>query len=238
VLRWLRNSFLTGVIVATPLTVTFWLIYTFVNFVDSTIKPLIPARYNPESYLPFAIPGMGLVIAILFLTFLGALAANIFGRSLISIGERVLNSVPLVRNIYGALKQLVETALAGQNKSFREVVLVEYPMKDRWALAFVTADASSEMRRAVSPGEQVIGVFVPTTPNPTSGFLLYTARRNVVELSMSVEEAAKLILSFGIVSPDQLPEGALPNDAPVKTGAGLMPDDPPPDDEADQKRSA
>ena len=95
-LRWLRNSFLTGVIVATPLTVTFWLVYTFVNFVDSTIKPLIPARYNPESYLPFAIPGMGLVIAILFLTFLGALAANIFGRTLLGVGERILNSVPLV----------------------------------------------------------------------------------------------------------------------------------------------
>ncbi len=226
-LRWLRNSFLTGVIVATPLTVTFWLIYSFVNFVDSTIKPLIPARYNPESYLPFAIPGMGLVIAILFLTFLGALAANIFGRTLLNMGERILNSVPLVRNIYGALKQLVETALAGQNKSFREVVLVEYPMKGLWALAFVTADAASEVRRQIASGEQVIGVFVPTTPNPTSGFLLYTARRNVIQLKMTVEEAAKLIFSFGIVTPGQLPEGAIPSDSPLKAGAGLMPDDPP-----------
>jgi len=233
VLRWLRNSFLTGVIVATPLTVTFWLVYTFVNFVDSTIKPLIPARYNPESYLPFAIPGMGLVIAILFLTFLGALAANIFGRTLLGVGERILNSVPLVRNIYGALKQLVETALAGQNKSFREVVLVEYPMKGLWALAFITADAASEVRREIADGEHVIGVFVPTTPNPTSGFLLYTARKNVIQLSMTVEEAAKLIFSFGIVTPGQLPEGALPEDAPVKAGGGLMPDDPP----ADRSRS-
>jgi len=211
VLRWLRNSFLTGIVVATPVTVTLWLIYVFVTFVDSTIKPLIPARYNPETYLPFALPGMGLIIAVLALTLLGALAANIFGRSLLAIGERIVNTVPLIRNIYGALKQLVETVLAGQNNAFKEVVLVEYPMSGSYAVAFVASHGKGAIRQHVGKGtEEVIGVFVPTTPNPTSGFLLFVPRSRAIPLDITVEEAAKLIISFGLVTPDRLPEGALP----------------------------
>lgn len=210
-LRWLRNSFLTGIVVATPVTVTLWLIYVFVTFVDSTIKPLIPARYNPETYLPFALPGMGLIIAVLALTLLGALAANIFGRSLLSLGERIVNTVPLIRNIYGALKQLVETVLAGQNNAFKEVVLVEYPMSGSYAVAFVASHGKGAIRQHVGKGnEEVIGVFVPTTPNPTSGFLLFVPRSRAIPLDITVEEAAKLIISFGLVTPDRLPEGALP----------------------------
>jgi uncharacterized membrane protein len=218
VLRWLRNSFLTGIVVVTPVAVTVWLIVTFVNFVDSTIKPLVPARYNPESYLPFALPGMGLIIAILALTFLGALAANIFGRTLLGFGERIVNSVPLVRNLYGGLKQIVETVFSGQQNSFKEVVLVEYPMKGSYAVAFVSSYAKGEIRAVVGQGEEVIGVFVPTTPNPTSGFLLFVPRSKVIELSLSVEEAAKLIISFGLVTPEHLPEGAVP-ETPAKRGA-------------------
>ena len=215
-LRWLRNSLLTGIVVATPVAVTIWLVYTFINFVDSTVKPLIPARYNPESYLDFAIPGMGLLIAILGLTLLGALAANIFGRTLISIGERLVNSLPLVRNIYSALKQIVETVMAGKEQSFKEVVLVEYPMAGHHAVAFVSAHAKGSIAHHL--GEDVIGVFVPTTPNPTSGFLLFTPRRKTIKLDMTVEEAAKLIISFGLVTPDRLPNGAIPSDSPIKKG--------------------
>lgn len=217
-LRWLRNSFLTGVVVVTPVVATIWLIVTFINFVDSSIKPLVPDRYNPESYLPFAIPGMGLLIAILALTLLGALAANIFGRSLLDIGERVVNSVPLVRNIYGAIKQIVETVFSGQQNSFKEVVLVEYPMQGTYAVAFVSSYAKGMIKDHVGHGEEVLGVFVPTTPNPTSGFLLFTPRANTIKLNMTIEEAAKLIISFGLVTPDQLPSGAIPEDAPIKTG--------------------
>ncbi|WP_019961758.1 DUF502 domain-containing protein [Woodsholea maritima] len=215
-LRWLRNSFLTGIVVATPVAVTIWIVYTFINFVDSTVKPLIPMRYNPESYLPFAIPGMGLLIAIVGLTLLGALAANIFGRTLISIGERLVNSLPLVRNVYGALKQIVETVMAGKENSFKEVVLVEYPMAGHHAVAFVSAQAKGAIANEL--GEDVIGVFVPTTPNPTSGFLLFTPRSKTIKLDMSVEEAAKLIISFGLVTPERLPKGAIPSKAPAKTG--------------------
>ncbi|XBQ15894.1 MAG: DUF502 domain-containing protein [Oceanicaulis sp.] len=225
-LRWLRNRFLTGVVVAAPIAITVWLIYTFVGFVDRVIKPLIPDRYNPESYLPFAIPGMGLLIAILGLTLLGALAANIFGRTLIDIGERIVNSVPLIRNIYSALKQIVETVFQGQQNSFKEVVLVEYPMKGSYAVAFVASRGRGVIREVVGKGGPVIGVFIPTTPNPTSGFLLFVPEASVVKLDLTVEEAAKLIISFGMVTPERLPEGAIPADAPIKAGAGTMPDDP------------
>ncbi|KPP82826.1 MAG: hypothetical protein HLUCCA04_01795 [Oceanicaulis sp. HLUCCA04] len=220
-LRWLRNSFLTGIIVATPVTVTVLLIYTFINFVDSTIKPLIPDRYNPETYLPFALPGMGLIIAVLGLTLLGALAANIFGRSLLAVGERIVNTMPLVRNIYGALKQLVETALGAQNNAFKDVVLVEYPMPGSYAVAFVASHGKGAIRQHVGKGkEEVIGVFVPTTPNPTSGFLLFVPRSKAIPLDISIEEAAKLIISFGLVTPDRLPEAASlasDSDAPGET---------------------
>ena len=229
-LRWLRNSFLTGVVVAAPTAITVWLVVTFVNFVDSTIKPLIPARYNPESYLPFAIPGMGLLVAILGLTFLGALAANIFGRTLLGVGERMVNSVPFVRNIYGAVKQIAETVFGERENSFQDVVLVEYPTKGTYAVAFVASSAHGQIRREVGEDQEpVIGVFVPTTPNPTSGFLLYVPRRKAVRLDMTVEEAAKLIISFGLVTPDKLPDGAIPAEEPVKAGAGLTPEDPEPD---------
>jgi uncharacterized membrane protein len=230
VLRWLRNRFFTGVVVAAPIGITIWLIYTFVNFVDQVIKPLIPARYNPESYLPFAIPGMGLLIAILALTLLGALAANIFGRSLLDIGERIVNSVPLIRNIYSALKQIVETVFKGQQNSFKEVVLVEYPMAGSYAVAFVSSHGRGVIKTVVGQGEDVLGVFIPTTPNPTSGFLLFVPRSKAIALDLSVEEAAKLIISFGMVTPEHLPEGAIPAGGPVKAGAGLMPDDTKPDD--------
>ena len=203
-LRWLRNSFLTGVVIATPVGVTLFLIITFVGFVDSRVKPLIPANYNPETYLPFAIPGLGVLIAVFLLTVVGALTANIFGRTLLNLGERALDAVPLVRNVYGALKQLMETVISGQQNSFKEVVLVEYPMKGLYAVAFVSAEGRGPVKDKI--GSDVIGIFVPTTPNPTSGFLLYTPRANTIPIDLSVEEAAKLIISFGLVTPDKLPD--------------------------------
>ena len=218
-LRWLRNSFLTGIVIATPLGVTFFLIVTFVRFVDNVVKPLIPQAYNPETYLPggWTIPGLGVIIAVVLLTALGALAANIFGRTLIGIGDRVVSGVPLVRNVYGALKQIVETVFSGEGNSFKEVVLVEYPTRGLWVVAFVSAEGRGELRTKIA--EDVVGLFVPTTPNPTSGFLIYTSRSRTIPLDMSVEEAAKLIISFGMVTSDKLPpdvQAQLPEDS---TGA-------------------
>jgi uncharacterized membrane protein len=221
--RWLRNSFLTGIVIATPLGVTAYLIITFVSFVDRVVKPLIPARYNPETYLPadFTIPGLGVVIAVVILTLLGALAANFFGRTLISMGERIVDSVPLVRHIYGALKQIVETVFSGKANSFKEVVLIEYPMKGLYVVAFVSAEGRGSLQSAI--GDDVVGLFVPTTPNPTSGFLLYTQRSNTIHIDMTVEEAAKLIISFGMVSADRLPK-AVRDTLPPEAGGPAKPD--------------
>ncbi len=214
--RWLRNSFFAGVVVATPITVTAWLVYTFVNFVDNSLKPRIPDIYNPETYLRevpgipegFAIPGLGLVFAVLVLTMLGAFARNFFGRGLLAAGERLVAGLPVVRNIYGALKQLVETIASRQENSFKEVALVEYPRKGLYALAFVTADAKGEVRRRL--GGSYVGVFIPTTPNPTSGFILYAKRDEIQVLDMTVEEGAKLIISAGLVSPEDRSESVDP----------------------------
>lgn len=224
VLRWLRNSFIYGIAVATPIGITVWLVYLFVTFVDSTIMPLIPVRYNPETYLPFALPGMGVIIAIVLLTALGAVAANIFGRTLISIGERVVRALPLIRNIYNALKQLVDTAMSGTTQAFKEVVLVQYPMEGSWVVGFVASQARGLIGEVVGGGtEESLYVYVPTTPNPTSGFLIIVPRSMTVVLDISIEEAAKLIISFGLITPENLPEGAVPEDAgvaePKKTGA-------------------
>lgn len=199
---WLRNSFFTGIVVATPVTVTVWIVYTFITFADRTVKPLIPRAYLPESYLPFAIPGFGLIVAIIGLTLLGALAANILGRSLLQVGERLVARVPFVRNIYGALKQLLETVFSQNQKSFQEVVLVQYPRPGLWALGFLTAPARGEVADRL--GHDFVGVFVPSTPNPTSGFIIWTPRAEIIVLDMTVEEGAKMVISAGIVTPEQL----------------------------------
>ncbi len=207
--RWLRNSFFTGIVVATPVAVTAYLVYAFITFVDNQLKPRIPDLYNPETYLreipgipeEFAIPGLGLAFAAIVLTMLGAFARNFFGRSLLSVGERIVHRLPVIRNIYSALKQIVESIAAQRESSFKEVALVEYPRKGLWALAFVTASAKSEVRGKL--GEGYVGIFVPSTPNPTSGFILYTRREDLHILDMTVEEGAKLIISAGLVSPGE-----------------------------------
>ena len=213
--RWLRNSFLTGIVIATPVGVTILLIISFVGFVDRVVKPLIPEPFNPETYLPgdFTIPGLGVLIAVLLLTLLGALGANFFGRTLISFGQGIFEGVPLVRNIYSALKQIVETVFSGNANSFKEVVLIEYPMKGLYVVAFITADGNGALKEKIS--DDVVALFVPTTPNPTSGFLLYTPKANTIPIDMDIEEAAKLIISFGMVTPDKLPaevQEKLPDD--------------------------
>ncbi|MGD2132902.1 MAG: DUF502 domain-containing protein [Maricaulaceae bacterium] len=199
---WLRNSFFTGIVVAAPITVTVWLVYTFINFADRTVKPLIPRAYLPEEWLGFAIPGFGLIVAILVLTMLGALAANILGRSLLQVGERLVARVPFVRTIYGALKQLLESVFSQTEKSFKEVVMIQYPREGLWVVGFITTRARGEVKRRL--GEDYLGVFVPSTPNPTSGFIVWLPESDVVRLNMSVEDGANLIVSAGIVIPEEV----------------------------------
>ena len=197
----LRNYFLTGIVVAAPVGITMYLTWAFVHWVDSRVKPLIPRVYNPDYYLPFSVPGVGLLFAILMLTLLGFLTASFVGRSVVGFGESLLDRMPLVRNLYRGLKQIFQTALSQSSRSFQEVVLVEYPRRGVWRMGFVTVEAKGEVKDGIA-AERPVAVFIPNTPNVTAGFLIYVPRHEMVVLQMSVEEAAKLIISAGLVSPE------------------------------------
>ena len=182
-----------------PLGLTGLLSWWFIDFVDEKITPLIPDRYNPETYLPFGIPGLGLLVLLMAVTLIGALTAGLIGRWLLQTGERVLNRMPVVRSIYSAIKQIFETVLAQQSNAFREAVLVEYPRRGIWAIGFITGTTKGEVQNLTE--EETVNIFLPTTPNPTSGFLLFVPKSDVVPLGMSVEEAVKMVISGGIVTP-------------------------------------
>ncbi|MEM8749292.1 MAG: DUF502 domain-containing protein [Pseudomonadota bacterium] len=199
----LRNYFFTGLVICAPIAITAYLTWTLVQWVDGWVKPYIPDVYNPDLYLPFTVPGFGLLVAMFVITMIGFLTANLIGRSIVAYGEYLLSRMPIVRNIYSALKQIFETVFREDANSFQSVVLVEYPRKDIWALAFVATDTLGEVQaRLDDPAGATVSVFLPTTPNPTSGFLLFVPKSDVITLDMSVEEAAKLVISAGLVAPD------------------------------------
>ncbi len=198
----LRRYFLTGLVICAPVVITLYLTWTLIKWVDGWVKPYIPPSYSPDAYLPFAVPGFGLLVALVVITLVGFLTANLIGRSIIGFGERLLSRMPVVRSIYSALKQIFETVFREDSDSFQSVAIVEYPRKDLWALAFVATDTLGEVQaRLDDEAGQTVSVFLPTTPNPTSGFLLFVPKRDVVILDMSVEEAAKLVISAGLVAP-------------------------------------
>ena len=199
-LRRLRNYFLTGIIVTAPIGITAYISWLVVDIADSRITPLIPAKYNPETYLPFGIPGLGLVILFLLLTLVGFLSVNFFGRTIVRFGERVVGRMPVIRSVYGALKQIFETVLAQSSTSFREVVLVEYPRRGIWAIGLVTSLTRGQVQNMTE--DDVVNIFLPTTPNPTSGFLLFVPRRDLLTLDMTVEEGLKMVVSGGLVTPE------------------------------------
>ena len=194
-----RTYFIAGILVTGPIALTLYLAWSFVRTVDSAVSALLPAEYNPATYLPFYVPGIGLVVLVLGLTLIGALTAGYLGRVLVRISERILARMPVVRGLYSATKQIFETVLSKQSTTFREVVLVEWPRRDCWTVAFVTVPPEGELRDLNPPDS--IGVYVPTTPNPTSGYLIYVPRKDVRSLGMTVEEGIKLVVSGGIVAP-------------------------------------
>ncbi len=199
----LRNYFLTGFIVAAPLAITVYIVWSFIGWIDSWVKPYVPAAYSPDTYLPFALPGFGLLVAILVITLIGFLAANIVGRSIVGFGESLLNRLPMVRGVYRALKQIFETVLSNKSEMFRQVGLVEYPRKGVWSLVFVASEKETEINAKLDkPGDPLVAVFMPCTPNPTTGFLMYVYRSEIVNLDMTIEDGAKLIVSAGLVAPE------------------------------------
>jgi len=197
----LRNYFLTGLIIVGPVGITLYVFWWFVNQVDAWVKPWVPQVYLPETYLPFTVPGVGLIFSIAVLMVVGALTANLFGRTLVSYGEMMLGRMPVVRGVYRALKQIFETVLSQSNNSFQQVGLVEYPRRGIYAIVFVSTPTKGEIDDKILKGEAVLSVFLPTTPNPTSGYLLFVPAKDVIILDMSVEEGAKLVISTGLVVP-------------------------------------
>ena len=203
----LQRYFLTGFIVTAPLAITAYLAWSFIRWVDNWVKPYIPRAYNPETYLPFEVPGFGLIAAAIGITMVGFLTANFVGKTIVATGERLLDRTPFVRTVYKALKQIFETVFADSEQSFQQVALVEYPRKNLWAIAFIATDTRGEVgvRLKATEGDTV-AVFLPTTPNPTSGFLLFVPKADLIPLTMSIEEAAKLVISAGLVTPDLVEE--------------------------------
>ena len=195
----LRAYFFTGVLITAPLFITSYLAWLFIGFVDAKVTPLLPAQYNPESYLPFGVPGLGLIILFIVLTIIGAVTAGFFGKLWLRFTERFLNRMPVVRNVYSAVKQILETVLAQQSNAFREAVLVEYPRRGIWAVAFITGRTEGEVQNVTE--EECLNIFIPTTPNPTSGFLLFVPKKDLISLNMSTEEAIKMVISGGIITP-------------------------------------
>jgi uncharacterized membrane protein len=196
----IRNYFLTGLIVAGPIAITAWLIWWFVTWVDNLVRPLIPSMYHPDTYLPFNIPGLGLIIAFTALTLLGFLTANLVGRRLVAFGESILSRMPIVRPIYRTAKQIFQTLFSSSESSFRHVGLVEFPSPGMWSLVFLTQAPSSAISSRL-PAAEHVSAFMPCTPNPTTGFFFYVPRRDVIDLDITVEQAMQLIMSAGIIQP-------------------------------------
>ena len=198
----LRKYLIAGLLVWLPLAATVVIVKLVLDLLDQTIL-LLPPEWQPEAALGFSIPGFGIVLSIAILLLTGMLAANLFGRRLVELWESILGRIPLIRTIYNSAKQIASTILTSDGRSFRKVVMLEFPRKGLWSLGFVTNDTVSLESDRLGDDYQV--VFVPTTPNPTSGFIVMAPRSDVIELQMTIEEGVKFIISIGVI----LPEGPI-----------------------------
>ncbi len=215
----MRNYLLTGILVTAPITITVWLSWQILQFFDRTVRRMMP----PDLYPDISIPGLGLLVVFLGLILVGALTAGLVGRFFVRTSERILNNMPIVRSVYSAIKQILETVLQNKATAFRQVVLIEYPRPGIWALGFVSGPTKGEVRRRLD--RELVNVFLPTTPNPTSGFLLFVPKADIRVMNMTIEEGIKLVVSGGIVTPEDL-----------GNRQGTLPIDVPPDDENDAEQ--
>jgi uncharacterized membrane protein len=199
----LRGYFLTGLIVVGPVAITIYVVWWFINLVDGWVKPLIPKAYLPETYIPYNVPGVGLIVGILALIVVGALTANLFGRTIVSYGEMMLDRMPVVRGVYRLLKQIFQTIFSSTGHSFKRVGVIEFPRKGLYALVFVSGDPPSEVKDKLGNGEALMTVFMPNAPNPTTGFVLFMPAKDVTLLDMAIEDSAKMVVSAGLVAPQQ-----------------------------------
>lgn len=198
----LKTYFVTGLLVCVPLAITFFALRLVVSFVDQSLL-LIPKAYRPEELLGFGVPGLGLILTVAVLLLAGMLVSNLLGRRVLGASEKQIGRIPLVGALYRGSKQLTETLLSPNSKSFRKVVLIRWPHRDSWAVAFVTGSSLGEVQEKTE--RELVCVFLPTTPNPTSGFILMVPRDDVIELEMAVDEAFRMVVSLGVVVPDWPP---------------------------------
>ncbi|AVO36467.1 DUF502 domain-containing protein [Pukyongiella litopenaei] len=198
----LRASFLTGLVVIAPVGLTIWLIWTVTGWIDGFVLPLVPTTIRPEQYIGINLRGVGVIIFLLFTVIIGWIAKGLIGRSMIAFAESLVNRMPVVRSVYSGVKQIAETVFAQSERSFEKACLVQYPRRGIWAIGFVSTTAKGEVSDRAETGGRLLSIFVPTTPNPTSGFLLFFPEEDVIELDMTVEDAAKLVISAGLVYPN------------------------------------
>lgn len=197
----LRSWFFTGLVVFGPLAVTLYVAWWVIDTIDSWVRPLAPASLWPDNYFSFHVPGFGVVIVLIGLTLLGFLTANIAGRTLVGFGENLLDRTPVVRGLYKGVKQIFETVFSQDGTQFRKVGLVEFPMKGAWSIVFITSDPPPAVSNVLA-GLEMTSVFMPCTPNPTTGFYFYVPKKDIIELSLTADEAAKLLMSAGLIQPD------------------------------------
>ncbi len=225
----LRSSFLTGLVVIAPVGLTIWLIWTVVGWIDGFVLPLVPSAWQPDSILNYwlgnarsvlgptgqeianpdwvnvNVRGLGVIFLLVFTVVIGWMAKGFLGRSFLRFAESLVERTPVVRSIYSGIKQIAETVFAQSDRSFEKACIIEYPRKGIWAIGFISTTAKGEVSRKAGNTGDLYSVFVPTTPNPTSGFLLFFPAEDVIELEMSVEDAAKLVISAGLVYPNEKP---------------------------------
>jgi len=198
-MSYLRRYFISGLLVWLPIWVTLLVIKFLVDIMSNTLS-LLPHSYQPDALLGFHVPGIGVLITLVVILLTGMIVANFIGRRLVGLWDAVMGRIPFVRSVYTSAKQVSQTLFTSDGQSFRKVLLVQYPHPGIWTIAFQTGNVNSEVEKNI--GDDVVSFFVPTTPNPTSGFLLMALRKDVVELAMSVDQALKLVISLGVVQPD------------------------------------
>jgi uncharacterized membrane protein len=198
----LRGYFLTGLIVAGPVAITIYVVWWFINLVDAWIKPLIPMEYLPGTYLPFPVPGVGLIVGILGVMLIGAVTANLFGRSMLAYGEMTLTRMPIIRGVYRTLKQIFETVLSKKGSSFKRVGLIEFPRRGLFSIVFFSGETPQEVEDKIGGG-RLMTVFMPQGPNPTTGFIVFCPASEIIPLDLPVEDAAKFVVSAGLATPEQ-----------------------------------
>lgn len=217
----IRTWFLTGLVIAGPLAVTAWIVWWFITTVDNMVRPLVPDALAPERWLSVRVPGLGVVIAFVGLTLLGFFAANLAGRTLLRLGEMILDRMPVVRGIYKSVKQLFETVFSQQGTGFRKVGLVQFPSPGMWTIVFISTPPTGSVAAAIEGAPEYTSVFLPCTPNPTTGFYFYLPKKDVVEIPLSPEDAAKLIMSAGLIQPEiQAKLGQMAQNAKENTANG------------------